>query len=159
MSPVAATGKATTKQPAHPKKQKLLGSMSATNAHSQPCNARSSRTVKEKRSRARFRLSLAAPLRRTASLMPFRRPPTASRCQRQTEAHGRHCPIQLQQYRSVRLSVQIQIVTGVGRAVLILWLWRGQLGITNRQINMRTKHLKLWNVANRLFCPNDLPML
>lgn len=39
-----------------------------------------------KRSRARFRLSLAASLRRTASLTPFRRPPAAFRPQRWTEA-------------------------------------------------------------------------
>jgi hypothetical protein len=51
-------------------------------------NARSSRTgQREKRNRVRFRLALAAPLRRTASLMPFRRPPAASRRQCQTEAH------------------------------------------------------------------------
>jgi hypothetical protein len=57
----------------------------ATNARLQPCNARSSRTDGKKRSRVRFRLSLAAPLRRTASLMPLRRPPAAFRRQRQTE--------------------------------------------------------------------------
>jgi len=40
-----------------------------------------------KRNRVRFRLSLASPLRRAASLIPFRRPSAAFRRQRQTEAH------------------------------------------------------------------------
>jgi hypothetical protein len=40
--------RATPKQSANPKKQKPLGSMSATNARSQSCNARSSRTDRGK---------------------------------------------------------------------------------------------------------------
>jgi len=40
----------------------------------------------KKRSRVRFRLALASPLRRAVSLISFHRPPAASRRQRQTKA-------------------------------------------------------------------------
>ena len=85
VSPVAAT-KSDHKETRHAKKQNPLDSKSATNARSQPCNARSSRTTGRKRNRVRFGLALAASLRRTASLIPFRRPPAAFRRQCQTEA-------------------------------------------------------------------------
>jgi hypothetical protein len=58
----------------------------ATNARSAPTPRALVADDGKKRNRVRFRLSLAAPLRRTASLMPFRRPPAAFRRQRQTEA-------------------------------------------------------------------------
>jgi hypothetical protein len=78
--------RATIKQPANPKMQKHLGQGPRPTRVAHSCNARSSRTTLEKRSRVRFRLSLAASLRRAASLTPFRRPPAAFRRQRQTEA-------------------------------------------------------------------------
>ena len=86
---VASRGdqRATIKQPAHPRSKSLSGSKSATNARSQPCNARSSRTDKEKRSRALLPsvIGSAAPGARLRSSQ-LRRLPAAFRRQRQTEA-------------------------------------------------------------------------
>jgi len=70
--------KATPKQSVHPKRQKPLG-FNVRDQRALPIHAtraRRGRTQGE-RVRARFRLSLAASLRRTALLIPFRRPPAA----------------------------------------------------------------------------------
>jgi len=85
-SPVAATAERLQSNPPILKSKSLwVQSPRPTRVHSRVTRARRGR-MKGKRSRGRFRLSLAAPLRRTASLMPFRRPPAAFRRQRQTEA-------------------------------------------------------------------------
>jgi len=62
------------------KSKSLWGSASATNARSQLCNARSSRTDHCKRSRARFRheLGVAAPARGFTQAVPPRRLPLAA---------------------------------------------------------------------------------
>jgi hypothetical protein len=76
----------TIKQPAHPRSKSLgIQSPRPTRVHSRVTRARRGRTLK-----AQPRLASVCHWqrrsRRTASLMPFRRPPAAFRRQRQTEA-------------------------------------------------------------------------
>jgi hypothetical protein len=80
-----------------------------------------------KRSRVRFRLSLAAPLRRTASLMPFRRPPVAFRRQRQTEA-----------------GAKLKLVVGIGHKPTGAGKTKFAGILTTRMESAVGNHLRVW---------------